>query len=90
MITGIGIPSSQSSSPLPIVRFLKLLRKKGAIERRLQCIPTWRRDYAATATSIQLHLAVANEIREPLVPVAKRKTWKIGKSLVSCIESGTD
>src|SRR5262249_40591772 len=76
MITGIGIPSNHSSSPLPIVLFPELLQK-GAAGQRSQCRHTLRRVLtcqqgdAATATSIQLHLRVTNEISELSVPVTK-------------------
>jgi hypothetical protein len=74
MITGIGIPSSQSSSPLPIVRFPGLFAKKGSTRTRTAARFHVAWDHAANATSIQLHLAVTNELREPSVPVTKGKT----------------
>src|SRR5262249_61353444 len=63
MITGIGIPSSQSSSPLPIGQLPNCCEAEQQDNDHIL-----RRGHAAAATSIQLHLAVTNEIREASVP----------------------
>jgi hypothetical protein len=78
MITGMGIPSSQSSSPRPIVRFPELLQYRSSRTTRFQ--RTGGIGHAANATGIQLHLAITNEIREPLVPLTPESVGKEEKA----------
>jgi hypothetical protein len=69
MITGMGIPNSQSIRLLPIFRFPTLFPKK------MQQHNDDKNGifYSAAATIVSLHLAVANEMGAPSVPVGKEE-----------------
>jgi hypothetical protein len=76
MITGMGIPNSQSIRPLPIFHFPTLF----PIPKKMQQHNDDKSgiSHSAAATIVSLHLAVANEMGAPWVPVGKEGAHKGG------------